>query len=39
LGAERRFQASYSAMLAASQAGVWRDDERQAYTLERLRDA
>ncbi|MCE1117954.1 MULTISPECIES: DUF4123 domain-containing protein [Pseudomonas] len=38
-GAERRFQASYSAMLAASQAGVWRDDERQAYTLERLRDA
>lgn len=37
--AERRFQACYDAMLAASKAGIWLDAERQAFTLEQLRDA
>lgn len=38
-GAERRFQACYSAMLEASKAGLFLDAQRTAYLQSRLRDA
>jgi len=38
-GAERRFQACYTALLEATQAGLLMDLEREAFTLDRLRNA
>lgn len=37
--AEQRFQASYHAMLEATNAGRWQEAKRVAFALERLRDA
>jgi hypothetical protein len=37
--AEQRFQACYAAMLDATQAGLLLNSQREAHTLDRLRNA